>query len=151
MFLHQCGRRSPPGIQKALRTTTQKYAAAHNRRVSLGVVLYSDSPSRSHRYRTRLIAALGPPSVSPKPQVAGGRCGRRFRFSSGATIGGVDTTSRGNSKSLANLLCAYAVPDDEPARIVRPRFQIPGPWTKFYYLNWPRKAWLLTPHVIAQI
>jgi len=69
MFLHQCGRRSPPGIQKALRTTTQKYAAAHNRRVSLGVVWYSDSPSRSHRYRTRLIAALGPPSVSPKPQV----------------------------------------------------------------------------------
>src|SRR6266446_3379501 len=27
----------------------------------------------------------------------------------------------------------------------------PGPPTKFYYLNWPRQAWLLTPHVIAQI
>src|SRR2546426_6800647 len=27
----------------------------------------------------------------------------------------------------------------------------PGPPTKFYYLNWPRKAWLLTSHVIAQI
>src|SRR5438094_1991404 len=54
-------------------------------------------------------------------------CGRRFRFSSGTTIGGVDTTSRGNSKSLANLLCAYAVPDDERARTVRPRVQIPGP------------------------
>ena len=87
----------------------------------------------------------------PNRKLRAADCGRRFRFSSGATIGGVDTTSRGNSKSLANLLCAYAVPDDEPARIVRPRFQIPGPWTKFYYLNWPRKAWLLTPHVIAQI
>ena len=56
-------------------------------------------------------------------------CGRRFRFSSGATIGGVDTTSRGNSKSLANLLCAYALPDDARARTVRPRVQIPGPPT----------------------
>src|SRR5437660_10876031 len=55
-------------------------------------------------------------------------------------IGGVDTTSRGNSKSLANLLCAYAVPDDERARIVRPRFQIPVTLTNLYYLNWPRKA-----------
>ena len=45
-------------------------------------------------------------------------CGRRFRFSSGTTIGGVDTTSRGNSKALANLLCAYAVPDDARARTV---------------------------------
>ena len=54
-------------------------------------------------------------------------CGRRFRFSSGATIGGVDTTSRDNSKSLANLLCAYALPDDARARTVTPRVQIPGP------------------------
>ena len=27
----------------------------------------------------------------------------------------------------------------------------PGPPTKFYYLNWPTKSLLLTPHVIAQI
>ena len=50
-----------------------------------------------------------------------------FRFSSGATIGGVDTTSRGNSKSLANLLCAYAVPGDARARTVRPGFKSRAP------------------------
>jgi len=50
-------------------------------------------------------------------------CGRRFRFSSGATIGGVDTTSRGNSKSLASLLYAYAVPDDARGTTVRHRVQ----------------------------
>jgi len=27
----------------------------------------------------------------------------------------------------------------------------PGPPTKFYYLNCPRKDWLFTPHVIAQV
>jgi hypothetical protein len=48
-------------------------------------------------------------------------CGRRFRLNSGATIGGVDTTSRGNSKSLANLLCAYGLPDDARARTVSQR------------------------------
>ena len=85
------------------------------------------------------------------PKLRAADCGRRFRFSSGATIGGVDTTSRGNSKSLANLLCAYAVPDDARARTLRPRVQIPGPRLSFYYLKWPRKAWLLTSHVIAQI
>ncbi len=104
-----------------------QYAAALNRRVSLGVVSYSELANRSHTYRTRLIAALGPPSVSLKPQVAAADCGLRFRSSSGAALGGVDTTSRGNSKSLDNLPCAYAVPDDERAGTVRPRGQIPGP------------------------
>jgi hypothetical protein len=32
-------------------------------------------------------------------------CRRRFRSSSGATLSEVDTTCRGNSKSVANLLC----------------------------------------------
>jgi hypothetical protein len=41
-----------------------QYAAAFNRTVSLGAVPYSELVSRSHRHRTRLIAALGPPSVS---------------------------------------------------------------------------------------
>ena len=41
-------------------------------------------------------------------------------------FGRLDTTCRGNSKSLANLLCAYAVPGDARARTVRPRVQIPG-------------------------
>src|SRR5579864_7653196 len=69
-----------------------------------------------------LQSALGPPSVSLNPQVAGADCGLRFRSGSGATLGGVDTTCRGNSKSLANLLCAYALPDDARARTVR-RFE----------------------------
>lgn len=46
-----------------------QYAAALNRRLSLGVVPYSESVRRSHRYRTRL-------TVSPRPTKA--------RFESGS-------------------------------------------------------------------
>jgi hypothetical protein len=41
-----------------------QYAAALDRGVSLGVVSYSEWVGRVRRHRTRLIAALGPPSVS---------------------------------------------------------------------------------------
>jgi hypothetical protein len=51
-------------------------------------------------------------------------CGRqiaglRFSSNSGVTLSGLDTTCPGNSKSLANLLCVCAVPDDARARTVR--------------------------------
>jgi hypothetical protein len=56
-----------------------QYAVALAQNVSLGVVSYSEWAGRIHRYRTRLIAALGPPFVSLKPQVAGRRiCSPRF-------------------------------------------------------------------------
>ncbi len=66
-----------------------------------------------------LQSALDPPSVSLNRKLRAADCGLRFRSSRGATLGGVDTTCRGNSKSLANLLCAYAGPDDARARTVR--------------------------------
>lgn len=49
----------------------KKYAAALNRRVLLGVVSYSNWASRSHRDRTRLIAALGPPFCIPRAMTRG--------------------------------------------------------------------------------
>ena len=49
-------------------------------------------------------------------------CGLGFRSSGGATLRGLDTPCCGNSKSLANLLCAYAVPDAR-ARTVRHRVE----------------------------
>src|SRR5712691_833937 len=56
-----------------------QYAAALDRMVSLDVVSCSYGVSPSLRSRTRLIAVLGPPSVSLAPRVAG-RSSRIFCF-----------------------------------------------------------------------
>jgi hypothetical protein len=63
--------------------------------------------------------ALGPTFCIPKTASCGRDCCLRFRSSSGATFGGLDTRCRGDSKSLANLPRAYAAPDDARARTVR--------------------------------
>ncbi len=90
-----------------------QYAAALNRRLSPGVVPCSECVGRSHKYRTRLTVRPRPTFCIPKHRkLRAADCGLRFRSSSGATLGRLVTTCRGNSKSLANLLCAYAVPDD---------------------------------------
>src|SRR2546427_5492806 len=71
--------------------------------------------------RTRLIAALGPPSVPRKAA----RCGPQIAVCTSrvaAARGLADSTQRCrlNSKSLANLLCTRAVvPHDARVRTVR--------------------------------
>src|SRR6266480_6588608 len=87
--------------------------------MSLGAVPYSESAWRSRQSRTRLTVRPRPTFCIPKHRkLRAADCGLRFRSSSGATLGRLVTTCRGNSKSLANLLCAYAVPDDARARTV---------------------------------
>src|SRR5439155_6375329 len=66
-------RRSRDTVSRAYPVRIQ-YAVALNLWVSLGVVSYSECAGRSHRYRTRLMSVLGPPSVSLKPQVAAADC-----------------------------------------------------------------------------
>src|SRR5712692_9064034 len=87
-----------------------QYAVARNRQVSLGVVSYSGRAGLSHRFRTRLRSALGPPSVSLKPQ----SCVPQIAVSASrlATARGLADSMqrcRLNSKSLANLLCTHAL------------------------------------------
>ena len=96
-----------------------QYAAALNRSVSFGVVSYSNGQCELTETEPGLCPFSAHLLYPQNRKWRAADCGRRFRFSSGATIGRVDTTSRGNSKSLVKLLCAYALPVDPRARTVR--------------------------------
>jgi hypothetical protein len=121
-------------IQKVLRTSTHP---VRSRTQSEDVVRCrfvfevggANSPIQNPAYAPPSAHLLYP----QKRQVAAADCRRRFRFSSGATIGGVDIASRGNSKSLANVLRAQYRRFKDDALAMRPSESFPPGVTHVKY------------------